>query len=227
MRVLIVDDELALLEQLRKTLENQRYSVVTAADGRKALDRLFETTFDAIVLDIMMPQSDGLTVLKKARAGGIKTPILLLKAKNAFADRIKGLDSGADDYLPKSFSTAELLARLRALLRRSQAQPDPLLKIFDLQLETVSRNVCRGGEIIALMPREFSILEFLLYNKDRAVSRFSLAEHVWGDDFDSFKMSNFMDVYIKNLRQKIRDTGPIKIIQTIRGGGYIIREPEQ
>jgi len=225
-RILIVDDEYPLLEQLQKTLENQRYIVEIAVDGEEALDKLFETPFDAVILDIMMPKIDGLTVLEQARKGGIDSPVLMLTAKGAVEDRVKGLDLGADDYLAKPFSSEELLARVRALLRRTGGQSTPLLRVLDLELDTVSRKVTKGGKPVELTPREFSILEFLLYNKNRAVSRFSLAEHVWGDDFDPFSMFNFMDVHIKNLRHKIEDSARGKIIQTIRGVGYIIRDPE-
>jgi len=224
MKILIVDDEYPLLEQLRNILENQRYIVETAGNGEEALDKLFETPFDAVILDIMMPKIDGLTVLEQARKAGINTPMLMLTAKGDVKDRIRGLDLGADDYLAKPFSSDELSARLRSLLRRAGSQSTPLLQILDLQLDTVSRDVTRRGEPIELTPREFSILEFLLYNKNRAVSRFSLAEHVWGDDFDPFSMSNFMDVHIKNLRRKIGDSGHGNIIRTIRGVGYIIED---
>lgn len=227
MRILIVDDETALREQLEKILAGQRYIVETASDGEEALDRLFDASFDLVVLDIMMPGTDGFEVLGQARKAGIDTPVIMLTARGDVDDRIKGLDLGADDYLAKPFSSDELLARIRALLRRSGSQSQPLLQVSDLILDTVSRQVTRGGDAIDLTPREFSILEFLLYNKDRAVSRFSLAEHVWGDDFDAFNMSNFIDVHIKNLRQKIGDSGHGQIIQTLRGVGYIIQEPEE
>ena len=226
MRILIVDDELPLLEQLRSILEKQRYIVETASDGETALDRLFDTPFDAVILDIMMPEMDGLTVLEQARKAGIQTPVLMLTAKGDVTDRVRGLDLGADDYLSKPFSGEELSARLRSLLRRAGNQSVPELTVGDLTLDTVSRNVAKGETSIELTPREFSILEFLLYNKNRAVSRFSLAEHVWGDDFDPFSMSNFMDVHIKNLRHKIGDSGHGEIIRTIRGVGYIIKDPE-
>ena len=226
MRILIVDDDPALLGQLQKILENQRYIAETAIDGEAALDKLFETPFDAVILDIMMPKIDGLTVLEQARKAGIDTPVLMLTAKGDVTDRIKGLDLGADDYLAKPFSSEELLARLRALLRRSGDPSIPVLRVLDLQLDTVSRKVTKGGKPVALTLREFSILEFLLYNKNRAVTRFSLAEHVWGDDFDPFSMSNFMDVHIKNLRHKIGDAGHGQIIRTVRGVGYIIRDAE-
>ncbi|MBU2623782.1 MAG: response regulator transcription factor [Proteobacteria bacterium] len=227
MRILIADDDYSLLEQLQQILTSQRYIVETAVDGEKALDKLFETPFDLIVLDIMMPKIDGLTVLEDARKAGINTPVLMLTAKGDVANRVRGLDLGADDYLAKPFSSDELLARVRALLRRSGGQCESALQVQDLELDTVSRKVTRGGKPVELTPREFSILEFLLHNKNRAVSRFSLAEHVWGDDFDPFSMSNFMDVHIKNLRQKIGDSGQVNIVRTIRGVGYIIGDTEQ
>ena len=224
MRILIVDDECSLLEQLQQILEKQRYIVETVIDGESALNTLFETAFDLIILDIMMPKIDGLTVLEHARKAGIDTPVLMLTAKGNVEDRIKGLDLGADDYISKPFSCDELLARMRALLRRSGTQTESILQVTDLQLDTVTRKVTKGGKNVELTPREFSILEFLLYNKNRVVSRFSLAEHVWGDNFDPFSMSNFMDVHIKNLRHKIGDTGKGDIIHTIRGVGYIVED---
>jgi DNA-binding response OmpR family regulator len=224
MRILIVDDEYSLSAQLRQMLEKQRYTVETATDGEEAMDKLFETPFDLILLDIMMPRIDGWTVLKEIRRADIKTPVLMLTAKGDVTDKIRGLDLGADDYLAKPFSFDELMARIRALLRRSGNQTTPVLQVKELRLDTVSRDVTRQGKRVELTPREFSILEFLLYNKNRVVSRFSLAEHVWGDDFDPFKMSNFMDVHIKNLRQKIGDTGGAAVIQTVRGVGYIVRD---
>ena len=224
MKILIVDDEISLLEQLRQILQRERYIVETAAEGETALEKIFEGSFDLIILDIMMPIVDGLTVLEHTRKNGIDTPVLMLTAKGDTEDKIKGLDLGADDYMPKPFSLDELLARIRALLRRAGNQSDPMLKIMDVQLNTVTREVTKGGTSVELTPREFSILEFLLYNKSRAVSRFSLAEHVWGDDYDPFSMSNFMDVHIKNLRHKLGDTGNGNFIRTIRGIGYIIED---
>jgi len=226
-KILIVDDDGPLLEQIRQILANQRYIVETAKDGEEALDKLFDTPADAIILDIMMPKIDGLTVLEQARKAGIDAPVLMLTAKGDVADRVKGLDLGADDYLAKPFSLDELVARVRALLRRATGQSESVLQAQDLILDTVSRKVTIGQAPIELTPREFSILEFLLHNKNRAVSRFSLAEHVWGDDFDPFSMSNFMDVHIKNLRQKIGDSGHGRIIRTIRGVGYIIGDVVQ
>jgi DNA-binding response OmpR family regulator len=227
MRLLVVDDDDSLLKQIGQVLTGRRYIVETATNGEEALDKLFDTPFDAIILDIMMPKIDGLTVLEHARKAGIDTPVLMLTAKGDVAERVKGLDLGADDYLAKPFSLDELLARVRALLRRSGGQSKSVLQVYDLELDTVSRTVTRSGKPVELTPREFSIFEFLLHNKNRAVSRFSLAEHVWGDDFDPFSMSNFMDVHIKNLRKKIGDSGQGGIIRTIRGVGYIIGDTEQ
>jgi DNA-binding response OmpR family regulator len=224
MKLLIVDDEPDLLDQLVKLLTSQRYDVDTAADGEAALDKLFENPYDLVVLDIMLPKTDGLTVLKEMRAAGIRTPVLMLTAKGAVEDKVKGLDYGADDYLAKPFATAELMARIRTLFRRSGEQMHAVLVVNDVALDTKTREVRRQDQIIELTPKEFSILEFLLYNKNRAVSRFTLAEHVWGEAFDPFTMSNFIDVHLKNLRRKIGDTGDNKIIRTIRGIGFIIED---
>lgn len=224
MRILVVDDEKTLLGQLERALEGQRYIVETAMDGQEALDKLFESPFDLIILDIMLPKQDGLSVLREIRQADMTTPVLMLTARGEIDDKVKGLDLGADDYLAKPFSLDELLARIRALFRRSGGQADSVLQVKDLQLDTVNREVTKGGQSVELTAREFSILEFLFYNKNRAVSRFSLAEHVWGDAFDPFSMSNFMDVHIKNLRRKIGDHGHGTIIRTIRGVGYIIKD---
>jgi two-component system, OmpR family, response regulator MprA len=226
-KILVVDDNLSLLDQIRQILISQLYMVETATNGEEALDRLFDTSFDAIILDIMMPKLDGLSVLEQARKAGIDTPVIILTAKGDVEDRVKGLDLGADDYLGKPFSMDELLARVRSALRRSGGQCMPVLQVGDLTLDTASRKVTRGGVPVELTAKEFSILEFLLHNKNRVVSRFSLAEHVWGDDFDPFSMSNFMDVHIKNLRQKIGDASDTRIIRTVRGVGYIIGDTEQ
>jgi len=225
-KILLVDDNNSLLEQIRQILTSQRYIVETATNGEEALDKLFDTSFDAIILDIMMPKIDGLTVLEQTRKAGVDTPVIMLTAKGDVNDMVKGLDLGADDYLSKPFSMDELLARVRAVLRRSGGQCESILQVGDLMLNTVSREVTRGGTPAELTPREFSILEFLLHNKNRVVSRFSLAEHVWGDDFDPFSMSNFMDVHMKNLRHKIGDSGNAKIIRTVRGVGYVIGDSE-
>lgn len=227
MRILLVDDEPQLLDQLQQALENQRYLVEAATDGEDALDKLFAAPFDLVILDIMMPKTDGLTVLKEARNAGIKTPVLMLTAKKTVDDRIKGLDLGADDYLAKPFSIAELLARIRAMLRRSGNQVDTVLQVRDIRLNTITREVTKAGSPIELTPKEFAILEFLLYNRNRVLSRFNLAEHVWGDAFDPFTMSNFIDVHVLNLRRKIGDSGTGTIIRTIRGVGLIVKDDEE
>lgn len=226
MRILVADDDSPLRDQLQRILTSRHYTVVVARNGQEALDSLFEAPFDGIILDIMMPKVSGLEVLEEARKGGITTPVLILSAKGDINDRIKGLDLGADDYLAKPFSMDELLARVRALLRRSGTQSESILRIQNLQLDTVSRKVTVNEEPVTLTPKEFSILEFLLHHKNSVITRFNLTEHVWGDDFDLFSMSNFLDVHIRNLRQKIRDTGDVKMIQTIRGIGYKIGDTE-
>lgn len=222
MRILIVDDEPELLGQLSRVFAAQRYDTDSAKDGEAALDKIFANPYDLIILDIMLPKRDGLSVLQELRREKIKTPVLMLTAKGEIEDKIRGLDRGADDYLAKPFSADELLARARALLRRGTEHGTSIMGFGDIRLNSVSREVYKGEQAVKLTQKEFSILEFLLYNKNRAVSRFSLAEHVWGDDFDPFTMSNYIDVHIKNLRQKI---GPPEgaMIETIRAVGYIIR----
>ena len=223
MRILIVDDEPELVEQIRYTLAKQQYTVDTAFDGEEAMDRIYVEPYDLILLDIMLPKKDGFGVLLELRNEKKSTPVLMLTAKGGIEDRIKGLDLGADDYLPKPFSMEELLARIRALLRRSNALVSPILKIADVSLNTASREVFQERQPVELTPKEFSILEFLLYNMNRAVSRYTIAEHVWGDEFDPVTMSNSIDVHIKNLRKKISDPKG-KIIRTVRGVGYMIKD---
>ena len=221
MNILIVDDDLELLDQLTASLERKRYRVETAVNGEQALDKVFAGSYDLILLDIMLPRLDGLSVLKEIRQAGLNIPVLMLTARSDVEDRVKGLDYGADDYLSKPFSMAELMARIRAMLRRD-GKRDPILLAGPIKLDTISREVTRNGKLLDLTAKEFSILEFLLHNKGSAVSRFNMAEHVWGEDFDPFSMSNFIDVHIKNLRKKIKPHGDIEIIRTIRGIGFII-----
>jgi DNA-binding response OmpR family regulator len=219
MNILIIDDEHELLERLSSVLVKENYTVITAADGREGLDKLRDDRYDLILLDIMLPHIDGLKVLQEIRAAGITTPVLMLTAKGDIGDKVTGLNLGADDYLAKPFSIAELMARIRALLRRSTSA-NPIIEIGHIQLNTISREVTSDGTPLTLTAREFSILEFLMHNKNRAVSRFTLAEHVWGDDFDPFSMSNFIDVHMKNLRKKISAGGKSQLIVTVRGFGY-------
>jgi DNA-binding response OmpR family regulator len=226
MKILVVEDSPEMCVQVRQALSRERYDVDTAEDGEVALDKLFDNPYDLILLDIMLPKKDGLAVLNDIRTAGIKTPVLLLTARGDVEDRITGLDLGADDYLAKPFSMAELMARARALLRRFSDHRQPMLQAGEIALDTVTREVSKNGDPVDLTPKEFSILEFLLYNTNRAVSRFTLAEHVWGEEFDPFTMSNSIDVHIKNLRRKLGDQGG-RMIQTIRGVGYIVRSPPQ
>jgi len=223
MNILIVDDDSELLEQLSLSLRKKHYRIETAEDGEKALDKIFETPYDLILLDIMLPRLDGLSVLREIRKAQLNTPVLMLTARSDVEDRVKGLDYGADDYLAKPFSMAELMARIRALLRRD-GKRDPILTAGDICLDTISRRVTQNSIPLNLTAKEFSILEFLLHNKGSVVSRFNMAEHVWGSDFDPFSMSNFVDVHIKNLRKKIKTQGEGSIIKTVRGIGFIIDE---
>lgn len=223
MNILIVEDEPELLENLKNVLEREKYTIETASNGEEALDKIWGETHDLILLDIMLPLLNGLEVLQEIRKTGIFTPVLMLTAKGDTEDRVRGLDSGADDYLAKPFSLSELLARIRALLRRG-VESNPVIECGNITLHTVSREVFKEGKPVLLTTKEFSILEFLLHNRGRAVSRFVLAEHVWGDKFDSFNMSNFVDVHIKNLRKKIKTHQEEQLIKTVRGFGYIIEK---
>ena len=225
MRILIIDDEPQLLDQIKGMLIRQQYAVDTADDGEKALERIFTEPYDLVILDVMLPKKDGFDVLLELRRELITTPVLMLTARGEIADRVKGLDLGADDYLAKPFSMAELLARVRALLRRGRETVSAILEIANIRLNTATREVFQDGQLLKLTPKEFTILEFLLYNKNRSITRFSMAEHVWGEAFDPFIMSNNIDVHIKNLRRKIQDENN-NIIRTVRGVGYIIMDGE-
>lgn len=223
MNILIVDDDTGLLDQLESALKRKRYSVDTAVNGEQALDKAFDVSYDLILLDVMLPRMDGLSVLKEIRKAGMDIPILMLTARGDVQDRVKGLDHGADDYLAKPFSMAELMARIRAMLRR-KGNRTPNLEVGSVRLDTVKRKVTLNGEDVHLTAKEFSVLEFLLHNKGSTVSRFNLAEHVWGEEFDPFSMSNYVDVHIKNLRKKLTAHGEDPFIKTIRGIGFIIEE---
>jgi DNA-binding response OmpR family regulator len=226
MNILVIDDELELLEKLNSVLMSEHYTVETAADGREGLEKVWNDTYDLILLDIMLPGMDGLEVLSEIRAAGILTPVLMLTAKGDIKDKITGLNLGADDYLAKPFSLGELLARIRALLRRGNTG-NPILEVGGIRLNTVSREVTKDGEPLALTTKEFALLEFLLHNRGRAISRFTLAEHVWGDNFDPFRMSNFIDVHMKNLRKKLNSPEQEQAIKSIRGFGYLIELEEK
>ena len=219
MNILIIEDEDTLLENLKVVLEEERYRVETATDGQIGLEKALSETHDLILLDIMLPHVNGLDILQEIRRGGINVPVLMLTARGDIQDKIHGLDLGADDYLAKPFSFPELLARVRALIRR-HTEKAPIIEIGPVALDTLTRSVLKNGEPVTLTPKEFSILEFLFYNRGRVVSRFHLAEHVWGEDFDPFNMSNFLDVHIKNLRKKLQVGDQPSIIKTVRSVGY-------
>ena len=221
MHILIIDDETYLLEKLQSLLTSEHYTVMTATDGNQGLEKIFSETYDLILLDIMLPGINGLDILKEIREAGIETPVLMLTAKGDIEDKVLGLNLGADDYLAKPFSTAELMARVRALIRRGNTG-NPVIEVDNIRLNTISREVTKNGVLLTLTTKEFAILEFLLHNRGRAISRFTLAEHVWGDNFDSFNMSNFIDVHMSNLRKKLKSPEREPIIKSIRGIGYRI-----
>jgi DNA-binding response OmpR family regulator len=220
-RVLIVEDELRIAAYLRRGLEEHGYAVDSAYTGGEALEWTRSVSFDVIVLDIMLPEIDGLAVCRQIRRRKCGTPILMLTARNGLDDRVNGLDAGADDYLAKPFELKELLARLRALTRRAADVPrSPVIQLADLRVDTRSHRVTRGGRTIKLTAKAFAILECMLRSVDRVLTRAEIAEHVW--NFDSANQSNIVDVYIRNLRRSIDDPFETKLIHTIRGAGYRI-----
>lgn len=221
-RVLVAEDEISLLKIISKRLREEGYSIDTCPDGQEALYYTEMAEYDCIILDWMLPGMDGITFLKNLRLKGVTTPILMLTARDAVADRVTGLDAGADDYLIKPFSFDELLARLRAILRRPAESKGTILNIADLTLNTVTHSVKRSDIILELTSKEYSVLEFLLRNKNRIITRSQIAEHVWSYDFDY--SSNIVDVYIRYLRGKIDDGFDKKLIHTIRGSGYVLKE---
>lgn len=222
MRILVAEDEKELLEILVKRLKEKGYGVDGCGNGNDASYYLESTSYDLAILDIMMPGKDGLSVLKELRTAKNDLPVLLLTARDAVEDRVKGLDTGADDYLTKPFAFDELMARIRMLLRRRSADKSDVLAAGDLTMELSSHLVKRAGREIALSAREFSILEVLLRNKGAVLSRSQLESHVWDYDFEGG--SNIVDVYVRYLRKKIDDGFETKLIQTVRGVGYTIRE---
>ncbi len=225
MRVLVIEDELKIAAFIRKGLQEEYYAVDIAQDGESGLECAVSVEYDLIILDISLPGLDGLSVCRELRRVGIETPVLMLTARDTVDDRVTGLDSGADDYLVKPFSFKELLARMRALSRRPPAVQDNVLQLADLQVDTMSHTVKRDSRPIELSPKEFSLLEFLLRHVNRVVTRTSIAEHVWDEEF--YSESNVVDVYIRNLRRKIDDEYPLKLIHTVRGLGYKMAEGSQ
>jgi two-component system copper resistance phosphate regulon response regulator CusR len=224
MRILVVEDEKRIADFLTRGLEGAGYAVDTALRGALAIEFLHSAEYDLVILDLMLPDMDGLEVLSKIRHRKTGPPVLILSARGGLDDRVKGLEQGADDYLIKPFAFVELLARVRALLRRGQAVPEKL-QVADLSLDSIRRRVSRAGEPIDLAPKEFGILEYMMRNKGRPLSRTMIVEHVWDMDYDG--LTNIVDVYIRHLRSKIDDRWPVKLIQTVRGIGYMIDAPEK
>jgi len=214
MRVLLVEDEADLVRSMRKGLSEQSYAVDVAMTGAAALERVATNPYDAIVLDVMIPPPDGIEVCRRLRDGGVTSPIMMLTARDAVDDRIRGLDSGADDYLVKPFEFAELLARLRALIRRGGAKQMPVIEIDSLRIDTRSRRVARDGREIPLTAKEYALLEYMAANAGRVIGREEIAEHVWNEEFDAF--SNLIEVYVNRLRRAIGR----EMIHTVRGAGY-------
>jgi len=222
MRVLVVEDERKTASFVRRALEREGFAVEVRGRGDEALAAARATPFDGLVLDIMLPGLDGLSVLRQLRALGDRTPVLLLSARGEVGERVAGLNAGADDYLPKPFSIAELVARLRALARRGGESPATVLRLADLTLDTVSHRAQRGGQVFELTAREFRLLEFLMRSAGRICGRMSIIEKVWDYDFDPG--TNLVDVYVKRLREKIDDGFEPKLLQTVRGVGYVLQE---
>jgi two-component system, OmpR family, response regulator MprA len=224
MKILVVDDERAVRESLRRALELEGYDVQLAADGAEAIERLGADNGqpDAVVLDILMPGIDGIDVCRYLRRTGNTTPVLMLTARDGVGDRVAGLDAGADDYLVKPFALEELLARVRALLRRATPGPDEVLRFADVELSPSRREVTRGGEPIELTRTEFNLLELFLRNPRQVLTRSVIFERVWGYDFGF--ASNSLDVYIGYLRRKTEAGGKPRLIHTVRGVGYALRE---
>ena len=222
MRILVIEDEKALLKIIIKRLSDEGYSVDGCDNGSDGEYYLQQTDWDCIVMDIMLPDIDGITLLKGLRKRGDKTPVIFLTARDTVGDRVAGLDAGGDDYLVKPFSFEELLARIRANIRRQSGNPMNELSLADLTIDLGSRRVNRGGHDIDLTSKEYAILEYLMHNQRRVITRSQIAAHVWNYDFDC--SSNIVDVYIRYLRSKIDDAYENKLIHTIRGSGYVLRE---
>lgn len=223
MRILVVEDEKKTASFIRKALQAEGFAVDVLHNGAEALSALPQTSFDVVVLDIMLPGMDGLSVVKNWRERGIHTPVLLLTARGEVSERVAGLDSGADDYLCKPFALDEFLARVRALARRSADSKPVVLHVGDLTLNTTTREAKRGNTVIELTPREYRLLEFLMRSKGRICGRMTIVEKVWDYDFDPG--SNLVDVYIMRLREKIDAGFEPRLLQTVRGVGYTLKEP--
>ena len=222
MRILVVEDETKTASFIRRALQAEGFTADTARTGEEGLERALEGTYDAVVLDIMLPGRDGLTVLRDLRRRQCAVPVLLLSARRQVDERIEGLDAGADDYLPKPFVLGELVARVRALGRRTVGPGrSTLLHLADLTLDTISRRVTRGERVMEMAAREYQLLEFLLRSQGRVCSRMQILEKVWDYDFDPG--SNIVDVYVRRLREKIDEGFPVSLLHTVRGVGYVMK----
>ena len=226
MRILVVEDEQKVANALREGLQGERYDVLIERTGEGAFFRITTEQFDAILLDLTLPGRDGLEILKAMRERGIKTPVLVLTARDTLQDRVVGLDTGADDYLVKPFAFTELLARLRALVRRGRAAETPRLAAGDLDVHLITREVTRGGHRIDLTVREFELLEYLLRHQGQVVSRETLARDVWKETARTTPLDNVIDVHIARLRRKVDADQAAKLIHTVRGVGFVLREGE-
>jgi heavy metal response regulator len=222
MRILVVEDEKKVANFIKQGLEEEGYAVDWAADGREGLMLALDAVHDLIVLDLNLPKMDGLQVLQEVRKAKVKAPVLLLTIRAMIEDKVLGLDAGADDYLTKPFSFQELLARIRALLRRRQDAEPALLQVADLTLDPARRLVRRGAEKIDLSTKEFALLDYFMRNPGRVLTRTMIAEHVWDYDFDT--ATNIIDVYVNFLRKKIDADRAVKLIHTVRGVGYVMQE---
>lgn len=222
MKILIIEDDEQLATHVKKTLEKEAFAVDFAQTAENGLFQATEFEYDALILDINLPDGNGFDVCKRLRAAHITTPILMLTARDALSDKILGLDLGADEYVTKPIDSRELIARVRALIRRNSKEPLPLLHIGDLTIDPKARRVRRKNLTIQLPSKEYAVLEFLARHSDEVVTRSMIMEHVWGSDFETF--SNVVDVYMKNLRKKIDAEGQKKLLHTIRGGGYVLSD---
>ncbi|HEX3245460.1 MAG TPA: two-component system response regulator RppA [Chloroflexota bacterium] len=223
MRILVVEDEHKLAAVIRRGLEEHGYAVDVAYDGDDALNMAEVEPYDLIVLDIMLPGIDGLTVCRRLRSGRRNMPVLMLTARDTVDDRVAGLDAGADDYLVKPFAFRELLARVRALLRRDGLSKDPVLRVGNVEVDTVTHEVRRDGRPVELTSKEYAMLEYFMRNPNRVLTRTQIAEHVW--DYDFMSMSNVIDVYVRYLRRKLGDDQEPRLLRTVRGTGYQLRAP--
>lgn len=223
-KILVVEDELKVARALREGLERQQYQVVVAHSGEEGFYLVNAEKFDLLILDIMLPGRDGLQILATLRKRGLPTPVLILTARDAIEDRVHGLDRGADDYLVKPFAFPELLARVRALIRRGRPAPTPKLRLADLEMDLSTRIARRNGKEIELTPREFELLEYLLDHKEHVVSREMLAREVWKESGRGTPLDNVIDVHINRLRRKVDEPSERKLIHTVRGVGFVLRE---